>query len=688
MEKELEEIENIKLKYFENFTKILKCLEISLKKFPESRIEKVKKTKKRNILNNWNQAKKKKIKAKKLREIRIQDYNWLEVKNSDDDENSFELKSVPGKVPGGFQHIFLKKNTIFENIFTLSNTRYPGFIQKKVEVESMKNMFDRNMDVFGDYDSEISDFFSFFFKEFKESCTFDIRPFFNTIAEFLDYDVHKLISYYSKSTKENIILEKENREKINKILFQRYKDIIDYPEFSIIPESAKKELEKNFKMRGDLPKPEANPFFFTKDFCKKCLKYCCDFHMKLEIPRFIKVVNDMEPCDYSDLQLERYLNLKYIRELTSKPGYSVEEPENFLCEDDHKCSKNPNRNLKNFPENSENRSKIIKNIRKFEKKLDPATIKAIKFLSKFKFKNTCILVKILRLEEKHCYKLQYLKDQYYQEFQNTPGENRIRVKNEDCNEFNTERKTFCIPNSDCISLCQVSKNFERNERQIHKGCSCFQCGKKCPCRNKNITCLPELCNCCVSNPPLLAKFLENIFPNFSKISHCKNNFLIFKHRPRSSISMSHVCPGFGLFTLEDLKENQFLGVYLGEWITDSERDLRDFISNTSGSSYFFTLKDDSNVAICSFLYGNKMKFLDHCKEPFNNCYVEMIQGRECVRICMFTSKKVAAGKEVLFNYGDEYKLAWTQYDNKISMFLDKVSRNMKGRRRNRTRRRR
>lgn len=110
--------------------------------------------------------------------------------------------------------------------------------------------------------------------------------------------------------------------------------------------------------------------------------------------------------------------------------------------------------------------------------------------------------------------------------------------------------------------------------------------------------------------------------------------------------------GWGVRTLMDIPKGTFVCEYVGELISDSEADIRE------DDSYLFDLdnKDGDTYCIDARKYGNISRFINHLCEP-NLVPVKVFvehQDLRFPRICLFSSKDIAAYEELGFDYGEKF----------------------------------
>jgi len=73
-----------------------------------------------------------------------------------------------------------------------------------------------------------------------------------------------------------------------------------------------------------------------------------------------------------------------------------------------------------------------------------------------------------------------------------------------------------------------------------------------------------------------------------RIPFCPNTCLLYKVKKRVILGKSLVTDGLGIFAVENLKENDYIGEYTGDIITD---DSREDIYSNAGIHYTFNLSE-------------------------------------------------------------------------------------------------
>ncbi|XP_073496404.1 histone-lysine N-methyltransferase EHMT1 isoform X6 [Phyllobates terribilis] len=110
--------------------------------------------------------------------------------------------------------------------------------------------------------------------------------------------------------------------------------------------------------------------------------------------------------------------------------------------------------------------------------------------------------------------------------------------------------------------------------------------------------------------------------------------------------------GWGVRTLQDIPMGTFVCEYVGEFISDTEADVRE------DDTYLFDLdnKDGEVYCIDARFYGNISRFINHLCEP-NLMPVRVFMSHQDLRfprIALFSSRQIHAGEQIGFDYGDRF----------------------------------
>ncbi|KAF2103079.1 SET domain-containing protein, partial [Rhizodiscina lignyota] len=201
----------------------------------------------------------------------------------------------------------------------------------------------------------------------------------------------------------------------------------------------------------------------------------------------------------------------------------------------------------------------------------------------------------------------------------------------------------------CEKTCACSARCRRR----YRGCKCAQKGKpcstktKCPCKELNRECDPDLCSTCGAIDVLDP---VNRYDDDVVNGRCHNVF-VQRNRPKhTKIGISQIS-GCGLYACEDIKTGEYISEYKGEICSHGEAERRGVLYSYRTNNYLFTVNPDV-FDIDSMRYGNKTRFINNSEIDANiNVYAQLLFCNTVVRIGMFAKKDIKAGDELFFNYG-------------------------------------
>lgn len=115
--------------------------------------------------------------------------------------------------------------------------------------------------------------------------------------------------------------------------------------------------------------------------------------------------------------------------------------------------------------------------------------------------------------------------------------------------------------------------------------------------------------------------------------------------------MSNLCPSLGLFTAEALCKDQFICEYLGELISINESNRRGNLADLIEENYLYAVDENRNIDAKHV--GSRMKFANNSFGAMANCRAKVIISHKNgqPRICLYADRAIAAGEELLFDYG-------------------------------------
>jgi len=201
------------------------------------------------------------------------------------------------------------------------------------------------------------------------------------------------------------------------------------------------------------------------------------------------------------------------------------------------------------------------------------------------------------------------------------------------------------------------------------GCACRSAGKTCLQKQKemkpciciqlNRECDPVLCGCGArerADP-------ENAHDEHLHSHGCQNVSLQRGAAKTVLLGKSQIpeC-GYGLFTAEDIAQDEFVIEYTGELISHDEgvrREARrgDVFDEGSASSYLFTLLENEGIWVDAAIYGNLSRYINHASESDRkacNITPKILYVNGEFRIKFTALRDIKAGDELFFNYGDYF----------------------------------
>ena len=230
-----------------------------------------------------------------------------------------------------------------------------------------------------------------------------------------------------------------------------------------------------------------------------------------------------------------------------------------------------------------------------------------------------------------------------------------------CLEHKPKARKLCEKYCECIETC--SRRF--------LGCNCKygRCDTNtCVCVANQRECDPDLCLSCCSDlriPRDVEKLGISRKAKWSWVL-CTNTVIQSLRHKRTAIAQSAITgAGYGLFTLENLKENEFITEYTGEMISDAESVRRGIIYDSQEHSYIFSLNQEH--CIDAIVMGNKMRFANHRSGGEDNCFARNMRVMGNICVALYAKRDIEAGSELFFDYQyqkGEVKYSWFVKYNK------------------------
>ncbi|XP_020832246.1 histone-lysine N-methyltransferase SUV39H1 isoform X2 [Phascolarctos cinereus] len=202
-----------------------------------------------------------------------------------------------------------------------------------------------------------------------------------------------------------------------------------------------------------------------------------------------------------------------------------------------------------------------------------------------------------------------------------------------------------------------------NEYKMGEGITLSQMATGCECKD----CLDDQANGCCPGA-LLKKFAYNVQgqvrlqagqPIYECNARCRCSSDCPNRVVQRGISYN-LCifrtangRGWGVRTLEKIRNHSFVMEYVGEIITSEEAERRGQIYDRQGITYLFDLDYVEDVyTVDAAYYGNVSHFVNHSCSPnlqVYNVFVDNLDER-LPRIAFFATRTIWAGEELTFDY--------------------------------------
>ncbi|TFA98275.1 Histone-lysine N-methyltransferase EZH1 [Trichoderma ghanense] len=243
----------------------------------------------------------------------------------------------------------------------------------------------------------------------------------------------------------------------------------------------------------------------------------------------------------------------------------------------------------------------------------------------------------------------------------------------------------CAPKiCSCVDAGVLCERFcgctEANCAYKFTGCACHSLGKTCLPKQKDRPCIcvqlnrecdPQLCGSCGAFERADPANAEDDVLHSSGCQNCDLQRGRHKTLLLGQSQLEGV--GYGLFTAEDIAQDEFIVEYVGELITHDEgvrREARrgDVFDETSNISYVFTLLENEGIWVDAAIYGNLSRYINHASEhDTRGCNItpRILYVNGEFRIKFTALRDIKAGEELFFNYGENFpNLTKKLLDNK------------------------
>ncbi|UKZ75449.1 hypothetical protein TrVFT333_003134 [Trichoderma virens FT-333] len=218
----------------------------------------------------------------------------------------------------------------------------------------------------------------------------------------------------------------------------------------------------------------------------------------------------------------------------------------------------------------------------------------------------------------------------------------------------------------CERFCGCT---DKNCHYKFTGCACHSQGKTCFSKQKEKPCIcvqlnrecdPQLCGSCGAFERADPANAEDDWLHSTGCQNCDLQRGRHKTLLLGQSQLEGV--GYGLFTAEDIAQDEFIVEYVGELITHDEgvrREARrgDVFDEESNISYVFTLLENEGIWVDAAIYGNLSRYINHASEhDTRGCNItpRILYVNGEFRIEFTALRDIKAGEELFFNYGENF----------------------------------
>ncbi|OAX40547.1 SET domain-containing protein [Rhizopogon vinicolor AM-OR11-026] len=170
----------------------------------------------------------------------------------------------------------------------------------------------------------------------------------------------------------------------------------------------------------------------------------------------------------------------------------------------------------------------------------------------------------------------------------------------------------------------------------YRGCTCKRCDFDCPCVAHSRECMPGLCKNCDARG--------------ATKKPCRNTRL--QRNDAKMVEIKRATYGLGAFAAQDMKRGDYIGDYVGIFMTHDDTNSLDVVTKYSGRNYLFEVSPDMHELFDAARVGNPTRFLNHDTDANCDARVLLVNGEH--HIGFYTIKAVARGEELFLNYGEQY----------------------------------
>ncbi|GKY94097.1 hypothetical protein MPSEU_000376100 [Mayamaea pseudoterrestris] len=213
-----------------------------------------------------------------------------------------------------------------------------------------------------------------------------------------------------------------------------------------------------------------------------------------------------------------------------------------------------------------------------------------------------------------------------------------------------EGNCSCIDNKlFCTSACCIGEECINYFRGCHCQGHCTA-RHQCTCLSMGRECDPALCKCDTCSDPRQAPTLRQQNPNNDEGQRCQNDNISMGRQVKLLVARSEIA-GWGCFNKYALGKGDFVGEYVGEFISHEEAERRGSIADQQGKTYIFGVCNDATID--AKRKGNVIRFMNHANQP--NCRPDILFAHGIQRVGIWTNVFIREQTELTIDYGTLFK---------------------------------
>ena len=201
----------------------------------------------------------------------------------------------------------------------------------------------------------------------------------------------------------------------------------------------------------------------------------------------------------------------------------------------------------------------------------------------------------------------------------------------------TPKNCPCVKRGMCLKYCCCFKEQSLDKpndccRYLYYGCQVHSNSKtancsKCICSQYSIECIPGVCKC---------------------EGKCTNNNITLGKRKKLIYGFSNRINGGGLFAGEDIKNDEFIDIYVGEMVEKDELDRLSVFFDQTGNNYPFNINNKYDYV--TIKGGGLTRFINHGSFDEENIKANKKMVNGIPYIAFYANRDIKKYEELFYDY--------------------------------------